>query len=172
MESTQPNLKTAMEDAFHRVRDGKQLQQEFHDSKCHGKPFQTVVTFQGSPVRQIQETPSPMKRSLVNSATCVWRCVSVAMTEWSWTTRDCPLWSVQAMSPWYSLEYWFSFRNSVLSLWTVKDVNTHVVTCWYQLRNSCQRPDSNSMKATRNTSTPWLLSELWDVALWREERCN
>ena len=37
-------LKTVMEHAFHRVRervDGKhQRQEEFYDSKCHGKPLQ------------------------------------------------------------------------------------------------------------------------------------
>ena len=37
-------LKTVIEDAFHRVRervDGEQQRQELYDSKCHGKPFQT-----------------------------------------------------------------------------------------------------------------------------------
>ena len=59
----------------------------------------SVVTFQCSPTRQIQETPSPMERSLANSKTCV-RCgVSVARTEWPPLTCDCPLRSAQAMSP-------------------------------------------------------------------------
>ena len=59
----------------------------------------SVVTFQCSPTRQIQETPSPMERSLANSKTCVRCSVSVARTEWPPPTCDCPLRSAQAMSP-------------------------------------------------------------------------